>query len=244
MDNKRTVFILAAGMGSRLKGLTADRPKALVTLNGTPLIKHVIDELLRNEFNHFVVNIHHFGQQIIDFLQKEYPNLNIDISDEREELLDTGGAVVKALPYLSDSAAVLVHNVDIISDYPLKELYDSFSLSNDAAWLITQQRDNKRKLVFDEKNNFLGRLNTQNGEYDGIRNLQKEFKTLSFSGIHLLKPQYFQEFPLKPDYIFNLYKQIALSANVKSIEPTHTFWFDLGTEQQLKTAESWLSSNH
>ena len=127
-NDKRTAFILAAGLGTRLKELTSDRPKALVELNQKPLLEIVIDNLISQNFNHFVINIHHYGDKILDYFKnKNYDNVTIEISDERDLLLDTGGAILKALPYFKNSKAVLIHNVDIITD----EANKTVTLMND-----------------------------------------------------------------------------------------------------------------
>ena len=191
MNEKRTAFILAAGLGTRLKELTSDRPKALVELNQKTLLEIVIDNLIKQNFNHFVINIHHFGDKILDFFKtKKYEDITIDISDERESLLDTGGAILKALPYFKDCKSVLIHNVDIITDIDFQSVYDEFTKSDDAAWLLTQDRNNKRKIVFDKYDNYVGRMNLETNQYDGEKELQDEFKLLSFSGLHLIKPSY------------------------------------------------------
>lgn len=236
--NRRTAFILAAGLGTRLKELTSDKPKALVSINNKPLLKVVLEELQKQGFNHFVVNIHHFGEQIIDFLQ----GMDVEISDERSLLMDTGGAILQALPYFADSEAVLVHNVDVLTNVDLQGFYDDFCKSDDAAWLLTQERNSKRKLVFDKQDNFLGRYNTETNEYDGKGALPSDCKLLSFSGIHLFRPQYFKDFKVEPCYVFKLYQQIAENHRVTSKLIHPDYWFDLGTQEQLKNAELWLSS--
>lgn len=242
-NEKRTAFILAAGLGTRLKDMTVDRPKALVKLNGKTLLEIVIDNLISQNFNHFVINIHHFGEKIIDFLEeKKYKNVAIEISDERELLLDTGGAILKALPYFKESKVVLIHNVDIITDIDFQSVYDDFLQSDDAAWLLTQNRSNKRKLVFDGKDNFLGRLNLETNVYDGVVELKEEFKILSFSGLHLIRPSCFSKFELKKCYVFDLYRDMAIERDVKSKFIQPNYWFDLGTQEQLKEASSWLLS--
>ena len=267
-QNRRTAFILAAGLGTRLKELTIDKPKALVSINNQPLLKVVLDELINQDFNHFVINIHHFGEKIIEYFSKkdfsttlEMTNANlsfrlkrsgmekshnedilIEISDERPLLMDTGGAILQALPYFSQSEAVLVHNVDVLTNVYLKCYYNDFCHCDDAAWLLTQERNSKRKLVFDNNDNFIGRFNTETNVFDGDGDMTKDSKVLSFSGIHLFKPKYFKEFELKPCYIFELYKKIAKNHCVRSKQIYPDFWFDLGTQEQLKNAELWLSS--
>lgn len=241
--NRRTAFILAAGLGTRLKELTANTPKALVSINKKPLLKVLLEEIIKQDFNHIVINIHHFGEQIIEFLRtNNYPNVDIEISDERPLLMDTGGAILQALPYFAQSEAVLVHNVDVLTDVDLKGFYDNFCRSDDAAWLLTQERNSKRKLVFDNHDNFLGRFNNETDEYDGDGALPNDCKLLSFSGIHLFKPEYFKDFEVKPCYVFGLYQKIAENHRVTSKLIYPDYWFDLGTQEQLKNAELWLSS--
>ena len=247
--NRRTAFILAAGLGTRLKELTANTPKALVSINKKPLLKVLLEELIEQDFNHIVVNVHHFGEQIIDFvgdfsttLRSGRNDVIIEVSDERPLLMDTGGAILQALPYFAQSEAVLVHNVDVLTDVDLKWFYDNFCKSDDAAWLLTQERNSKRKLVFDNHDNFLGRFNNETDEYDGDGALPNDCKLLSFSGIHLFKPEYFKDFEVKPCYVFGLYQKIAENHRVTSKLIYPDYWFDLGTQEQLKNAELWLSS--
>lgn len=242
-NERRTAFILAAGLGTRLKELTSDKPKALVELNKQPLLEVVVENLISQNFNHFVINVHHFADKIIDFFKsKKYENVEIEISDERDFLYNTGGAIIKALPYFKESKAVLIHNVDIISDIDFQTIYDNFIKSEDAAWLLTQERNNKRKIVFDENDNFVGRLNLETNKYDGETPLKDSFKLLSFSGLHIIRPEHFKDFELSACYVFDLYKAIAKKENVKSKSTEANYWFDLGTQEQLKEASSWLLS--
>ncbi len=243
MNEKRTAFILAAGLGTRLEELTHNKPKALVELNNKTLLEIAIDNLISHKFNHFVINIHHYGEKIIEFLNdKKYENITIEISDERESLLDTGGAILKALPYFKDSKAVLIHNVDIITDIDFQSVYNNFTDSNDAAWLITQNRNNKRKLVFDKNDNYVGRYNLETNQTDGDFELTKNSKLLSFSGLHIINPDYFYDLELKKCYVFDLYKELSKRNNVKSKFIQAGYWFDLGTKEQLKEASTWLLS--
>lgn len=244
-NERRTVFILAAGLGSRLKELTSDKPKALVELNDKPLIEHVIDKLISQNFNHFVINIHHFGDKIINFVNNnKYSDIDIDISDERDFLYYTGGAILKALPYFSKSKAVLIHNVDIFTDIDFQPYYDDFINSDDAAWLFTQERDNLSKVAFDVHNNFVGTYNINTKDFDSDKNFSEVSKLMSFSGLHIIKPEYFQSFELKRCHVWSLYKEISKNYKVKSEYIKPKYWFDLGTQEQLKTVSEWLSSQN
>ena len=143
-NNDTIAMILAAGLGTRLKALTHDKPKALVELNGKPLLQHCIENLTANGFYYIVINVHHFGEQIIDFVHHNKFDAEIQISDERDLLMDTGGGIVKATPLFKGASAVLVHNVDIISDVNLSDLSQQFIASGDDAWLLTQSRETSR----------------------------------------------------------------------------------------------------
>ena len=235
----KTAFIPAAGMGTRLKELTQSMPKALVPLNGKPMLHIIIDNLICQGFDHFVINVHHFANQIMTFISKmNYHDMVIDISDESNELIDTGGAILKALPFFKCSEAVLIHNVDIISDIDFMPYYQSFVKSEDAVWLFTQKRKSRRMLAFDANDNFVERVvmeePTLKETGDTTRHLY------AFSGIHLIKPQYFAEFEIKPCYVFDLYTEMAARHSIKSMPVNPLFWFDIGTKEKLKEAESWL----
>jgi len=156
MTHDTTAMILAAGLGTRLGALTQDKPKALVPLNGKPLLQHCIENLIANGFHHIVINVHHFGEQIIDFVVSHQFDAEIEISDERDLLMDTGGGIVKATPLFKDSNAVLVHNVDIISNVNLGEMCQQFLDSKDDAWLLTQDRETNRKLLLMKKTYWWG----------------------------------------------------------------------------------------
>ena len=137
-------MIFAAGLGTRLKPLTDRMPKALVSVAGKPLLQHVLDKLTAQGFDNIVVNVHHFANQLVDYLK----GMDVKISDETAELLETGGGLKKALPLFGNDSHVLIHNVDILSNVDLKEFYDN---AQDAdATLLVSWRKTKRYLVFDE----------------------------------------------------------------------------------------------
>lgn len=240
---RRTAFILAAGLGTRLKEMTSDRPKAMVEMNGKPMIEYIIDKLISQNFNHFVINVHHFGNKIIDYVKsKNFGDVEIEISDERDCLYLTGGAILKALPYFKNSKAVLIHNVDIFSDFDFQPQYDAFIKSDDAAWLFTQERDNKSKVAFDKQDNYLGTYNIDTEYFDSDSDFSEVCKLLAFSGLHIIKPEYFKEFELKKCHVWSLYKEISKKNRVKSALMQPNYWFDLGTQEQLRTVEQWVLS--
>ena len=117
-------MIFAAGLGTRLRPLTDHMPKALVPVAGVPMLQRVILRLKEAGFHDIVINIHHFGEQILDFLKaNDNFGVRILISDERGELLDTGGGILKARPLLDDGEPFLIHNADILTHIDLAAIY-------------------------------------------------------------------------------------------------------------------------
>lgn len=244
-----TAMILAAGLGTRLKDLTKDKPKALVELNGKSLLHHCIKNLIANGFHHIIINVHHFGEQIFDFLSQRHFNAVIQISDERDLLMDTGGGIVKATPLFKGSKAVLVHNVDIISDVNLVELSQQFIASGDDAWLLTQDRETNRKLLFRDDNQLIGWRNKADGSFKWVFTEKDDPSTgsgtcnyheMAFSGLHFFRNDLFAEFEVKPQSVIDLYLKLAKTNRIVSKPIQPDYWFDLGKPEQLQAAEAFL----
>ena len=252
MTHDTTAMILAAGLGTRLGALTQDKPKALVPLNGKPLLQHCIENLIANGFHHIVINVHHFGEQIIDFVEHHHFDADIEISDERDLLMDTGGGIIKASHLFKGSKAVLVHNVDIISNVNLGEMCQQFLDSKDDAWLLTQDRETNRKLLFDEENLLVGWMNKAEQQFKwvhdantALRQAQGPFsyQEMAFSGLHLFRSDLFAEFEVKRSSVIDLYLYLAKTNRIisKPIQPD--YWFDLGKPEQLQAAEDYLKTH-
>ena len=161
------IFILAAGLGTRLKPLTDTMPKALVPVGGRALLQILIEKLQRQcDDPEIVINIHHFGQQIIDFTASHHSfGLPIRFSDEHDQLLETGGGLRKAAPLFSNNDPILIHNVDILSNVDLGAFYRQHAGDPDvAATLIVSQRTTKRYLLFDDDKRLVGWTNIETGE--------------------------------------------------------------------------------
>ena len=233
-------MILAAGLGTRLKELTADKPKALVKVAGKPLLEHNIENLIQNGFDTIIVNVHHFGEQIIRFLESNQFAADLFVSDERGLLMDTGGGIVQALPFFHDTDAVLVHNVDILSDIDLRQNYDSFLRSNDDAWLLTQDRQTTRKLLFDEDHRLIGWRNLSDGSFKWVNSPTEQFKELAFSGMHIFRPSLFSAFSWQRYSIIDLYLKQAQKHNVRSFEIRPSYWFDIGKIDDFQTINSFF----
>ena len=161
---KITAMIFAAGLGTRLYPLTADRPKALVEYEGKPLIEHVLQKIIAADIQHIVVNVHHFPDLIINYLKGHPYEAVIVVSDERDYLRDTGGGLKYAAPLLADSENILLHNVDILSDLDLKQLIAYHEKNESLATLAVRQRKTSRYFLFDEDMRLCGWRNSKTDE--------------------------------------------------------------------------------
>lgn len=189
----KKALIFAAGKGTRLKPFTDNHPKALAVVNNVPLLERNIKFLQNYGINNFVINVHHFGEQIIDFLQeKENFGAKIEISDEKNELLETGGGLVFAKKYLENEENFLIMNADILTDLNITE-FVKFHLSHqNVATLAVSDRVSSRKLMFNEDMILKGWVNKTTGETK-LSEFNKNFKELAFSGIHCVNSSIFDK---------------------------------------------------
>jgi len=236
-------MILAAGLGTRLKPLTDSTPKALIKINGRTLIELQIKKLKAEGIDQIIINVHHFAIQIKDYLKaNNYFNCLIEISDESEKLLDTGGGLKKASHFFSDGKPFLVYNVDIISNIDIKKLLDFHTASSAIATLAVQDRESSRKFLFDSKMILYGWRNEQSGEQIISRTGQSELTKYSFSGVQIVDPKIFKYFPDKD--VFSLVELYLSAAKVEKIigyVHNEDEWIDVGKIENIKKAESFLN---
>ncbi|MFA5656995.1 MAG: sugar phosphate nucleotidyltransferase [Dysgonamonadaceae bacterium] len=239
-------MILAAGLGTRLKPFTNSTPKALVPILGKPVIEHVILKLKKQGFNEVIINIHHFGDQIIDFIKsKNYFDIRIEFSDERDKLLDTGGAIKKASWFFDADESILIHNTDIISDVNLSAVYDNHIQNKAMATLVVNERKSSRYLFFDENNNLKGWVNEKSGKTisSSDYNPLKHHK-LAFFGIHVLSGSavsYMKDFPDKFS-IIDFYLSICDKNSVHAFLANDNYMVDVGKLESLDRAEEFLKA--
>ena len=179
-------MLFAAGLGSRLKPFTDYHPKALAIVNQKTLLQHNLEYLKKYGFEKVIVNVHHFALQIIDFLNTNDFGMEIIISDEQDEVLETGGGLLKAKKHLQD-APFLVMNVDILTDLDLHQLINYYYQNQVLGVLAVSDRNSSRKLFFDKNQKLIGWKNFSNQETIG----KTEDLALAFSGIHVLNSEIF-----------------------------------------------------
>ena len=248
----RQAMILAAGLGTRLKPLTDSMPKALVPVGGRPLLDLNIRKLQGQGYDRFVVNIHHFAQQIVNYVgQQDYAPL-VHFSDETEALLETGGGLKKAAPLFVDDEPVLIHNVDILDNVD----YGWFSRQHQAdedALLLVSRRKTKRYLLFDNAMRLMGWKNIETGEikspYEYIRRTGlsqhgEPLNMFAFSGIHSFSPRLFPLMERFPDRfsIIDFYLSVCHRSHIVGLVKDDLQVLDVGKLDSLHEAEQFLAT--
>ncbi|WP_407403273.1 NDP-sugar synthase [Chryseobacterium sp.] len=186
-------LLFAAGKGTRLKPFTDHHPKALAKVNGVPLLERNIKYLKGFGITDFVINIHHFGSQISDFLKTNNNfNCNIEFSDEASELLETGGGLIFAKRFLDHGEDFLIMNADILTKINITDFVAYHKNINDFATLAVSDRDSSRKLLFNDDMVLRGWMNVQTGE-QRLAKFNKAFKPYAFSGVHCINPEIFNK---------------------------------------------------
>jgi NDP-sugar pyrophosphorylase family protein len=235
-------MILAAGMGTRLLPLTTDLPKALISVNGTTLLEITIRKLLRAGFTEIIVNVHHHASKVVEFLQHNpFPGASISISDESEELLDTGGAILKARWFLDGKEPFLVHNVDIISNINLDALMDDHNKRGGLATISIRERQTKRYFLFDNTLKLVGWTDTSKDIVRWADEPVVDAKALAFSGIHVISPEIFNQIHETGRFsIVDTYLRLARSERIFGYLQEGLTWYDVGKPDQLEEVSAFL----
>lgn len=242
-------MIFCAGLGTRLKPLTDTMPKALVPLAGKPLLQWQVEKLRDAGITDIIVNVHHFPDHIIDAVRANNGwGCNITISDERDQLLDTGGGLKKALtPYTLHPTPILACNVDILSNIDLRAFlgsYDPRTLGS----LVVSDRPTQRYLCFDEQDTLCGWTNIATGEVKG-----RDGRHLAFSGLQILSPEVLALLAQMPEDKFSLIDfYLSLCEHtpftnyqlpiLKAFVPKDYRMMDVGKIDQIAEAEAFAES--
>lgn len=244
-------MIFAAGLGTRLKPLTDRIPKALLPLAGKTLLQWQIERLKAAGITEIVVNIHHLGQQIIDYLKENDGfGCKVQISDERDALLETGGGLLKAAAILGEDEPVLVCNVDILSNIDLGQL-----MAESGKWkvesgellatVVVSNRETQRYLLFSGEGELRGWMNKKTGEYRPASAATEDLVPMAFSGMQVVQPAFFRElrktqeekgekFSLIDVYLSIVTRQAGV---VRAFVPRYYRMMDVGKIDQLEEAE-------
>lgn len=234
-------MIFAAGLGTRLRPLTNNIPKALVPLNGIPLLELAIRRLKYYGFNEIIINVHHFADKIMAFLEeKNNFDIEIHISNEEKILLDTGGGLKNAAWFLKDEPFLVV-NADIVTSLNLAEMVKFHQEHSFLATLAVQTRESSRQMMFNDQNLLSGWKNHQTGEE--IISRQIENPTFySFSGIHVINPEIFELMPEEEIFpIMPFYLSVASNKQIGAFDHTGDIWEDVGKLNAIEKTEGLLT---
>ena len=256
-------MIFAAGLGTRLKPLTDTMPKALVRVGGAPLLEYVVRRLTDAGCSRMVVNVHHFANQITDYLDTHNYGVDIYLSDETEQLLDTGGGIKRAASLFDQHQPVLIHNVDILSNVDLAAFYRHVQEAKADALLLVSRRVTQRYLVFDSNMRLVGWTNVATSEVNSphaeIRQLhfvspteedssyyQNNCYLYAFSGVHVLAPSAVgavkavevDKFPIMEFYLNNCNK-----LDIRGELKTDLHLLDVGKLDSLQDAEDFIANS-
>lgn len=234
-------MIFAAGLGTRLKPMTDTMPKALVPVGGRPLLQILLEKLARHGCTEAVINVHHFADMIEEWCASHDTGISIRFSDERAELLETGGGIRHAMPMLS-GGRFLIHNVDILSNADLTRFYAQGE--GHAATLLVSERKTQRYLLFDETMRLVGWINEATGQVKSpYPHLQPEkCRRYAFSGIHQIDPVLFPHFEGWPAKfsIIDFYLSICSEVPVYGYVQEGFRLMDVGKLDTLAQAEVFL----
>jgi NDP-sugar pyrophosphorylase family protein len=236
-------MVLAAGLGTRLRPLTNDRPKALVEIGGRTLLELTLTRLASFGVREVIINVHHFADLVIQYL-KSKDNFGLQVEVSREELLlDTGGGLKKASWFfLQDPARLdepfLLHNVDVVSTIDFNRVLNVHNESRALATLAVQQRESSRYLIFDEQRELCGRRIGRDQDPELVRSTPN-LQALAFSGIHMISPRLLTN--ITEEGVFSIiatYLRLAAQGEkILAFRADEYYWRDLGKLDDLRQAE-------
>ena len=252
-------MIFAAGLGTRLRPLTDFKPKALMEVNGTTLLERTVSKMVSFGIHTITVNIHHFPDMMVENLNAlaEKYNCRINISDERNMLLDTGGGLLYARKFFSekkklfsekdfffsennfaesyDENCILLHNVDVLSNIDFNDMKKAFVQSNCLALLCVQQRQTSRYLIFNENLELSGWVNNATNQKIITRKCNKEH-LFAFSGVHIISKDIFEKINLSGKFsVTDMYLQLS-AENIIKPYIYNGLWLDAGKKESLEKA--------
>lgn len=239
-------MIFAAGLGTRLKPITDSLPKALVPVQGKPLLEHTILKLKNTGVKEIIINVHHFADQISDFVKsKDNFNMHIEISDERDCLLDTGGGIKKTEYFFDDGKPFIIHNVDIFSNVNLRETYTQHLQDPDRlTTLVVNYRDTYRYLLFDSEKKLHGWINTRSHQTKPFNDMDiLPYEKYAYAGIQVVSPKIFQLMKTEGDVfpIMDFYLQHCHTEKITGYVPENLQILDVGKINSLEKAEDFFN---
>jgi MurNAc alpha-1-phosphate uridylyltransferase len=227
-------MIFAAGLGKRLGSITKEIPKALLEINGKTVLHHAVEKLSESGFDEIIVNVHYFA----DMVEREIDRLRgkgfcLTVSDERKQLLETGGGLFNARWFFDDSP-FLLYNADIITDLDLLALYKYHQERNSLVTLSVSDRDDERVFLIDNEGLVRGWRNRSTGETIMTGEKIINLKEVAFSGVHVVNPFIFMYMKEGIYSLTTLYLELAADHKIQALKMDSGYWTDIGTPDDLE----------
>ena len=234
-----SAMIFAAGLGTRLKPFTDNHPKALAMVNGQSLLQRNIIYLQQFGITNVIVNVHHFANQIVDTVEQHNGwGSNITISDETDEVLETGGGLKRASWYFNESENFVVMNADILTDLNLSAMVQQHLQYQPIATLAVSDRQSSRYFLFDDGNNLCGWLNEKTGE-TRISKPAITYHKKAFSGLQIVNVKLLQLITQQGKFsIVDVYLELAKTYSINGFDCTNAKFIDVGKPENIALAEA------
>ncbi len=231
-------MLFAAGLGTRLKPFTDHYPKALVEVNNKTLLEHNIRYLQRFGIYEVIVNVHHFASKIEDILfENDGFGSDVIFSDERNELLETGGGLKKAAFFFSNEADFVVMNVDILTNLDLGKMISAHNESNAFGTLAVMKRESSRQLLFNGNMHLCGWINNKTNE-ERISRREPNLQPFAFSGIQVLSQKVLTDIPFQGKFsLIDLYLHLAKNNTIIGYDHSGNLFIDVGKPESIEKAE-------
>lgn len=230
--------MLAAGLGTRLRPLTDRIPKPLVEVGGVPVLERVARRLIDAGADRLVINTHHLGKQIERYVaERDGWGVETAFSREGDQALETGGGLLQAAPLLRGDAPFWMHNADILTDLPLREMYAAHTGADPLATLAVMERPSARHLFFDDRGLF-GRADTRKELEIRVREPEGSVRRLAFAGVHVVAPRMVRGITERGVFsILDPYLRLAGGGErILPFDVTGATWIDIGKPEQLEEA--------
>jgi NDP-sugar pyrophosphorylase family protein len=236
---KGAAMIFAAGLGTRLKPFTDNHPKALAVVNGQTLLHRNIIYLQQFGITNVIVNVHHFANQIVDLVEQNKGwGSNITISNETDEVLETGGGLKRAGWYFKDAENFVVMNADILTDLNISTMMQHHQQYQPIATLAVSNRQSSRYFLFDDSNNLCGWLNEKTSE-TRISKPATAYHKKAFSGLQIINTKLLPLITLQGKFsIVDVYLELAKNHNIKGFDCSNAQFIDVGKPENIALAEA------
>ena len=226
-------------MGTRLKPLTDNTPKALVPFQGMPMVERIIRNLADTGVYDIMVNVHHFANQVMEFLDNlVVEGVSLHISDETGELMDTGGAILQARDFLKEENDFIVHNVDVFTNLDIGDLLRNHRDGKALATMAVKKRPTSRSLLFDGTGSLCGWVHNETGEKRMVRTPTGSLEDFGNSCVQVINAGFLDFFPkTEPRSLTEMYLELAERQKIGAFIHNQDYWYDLGRYNNFVKAD-------